>query len=226
MTFATSSSRPSSSVGMPLLTPLTRGTRRMPAARRSPVFMRISGAVFMFGSILRPIGVSGGSRGGAMALPRAAAARRCDRWTLWGAVSSGRDDHVRRLVRAGARGDAEPVAGAFEALDTNSVANWQREPRRIGGQVIGYFVLGRKRQRRRGKPHTRKAVVLRRCEYAQRVPSRAPGIANAFIGVEDDERAALLAQKVPCGQSRLTTADDDSVESRVHRVPPCSCHLD
>ncbi len=83
----------------------------------------------------------------------------------------------------------------------------------VGFEVVGHFIAGRKRVGRRWKRHPDQRIEARWSEQAQRVPTLAPGVADAFVGVQDYELQPAPRQIVTHGQTRLPAAHDDHVEA-------------
>ena len=127
-------------------------------------------------------------------------------------LATGGHDDVGRLPALVTGADHVPVALPPEPVHPNAGADRQLESAGVRVKVVGHLVLGREGQAVPGERHPRKAVELGRGEQAQRVPPLPPGIADPLVRVEDDEVAALSGQVPPQGKSRLTTADDDSVD--------------
>ena len=65
--------------------------------------------------------------------------------------------------------------------------------------------------RRRRERHAVETGKSRRGKEPQRIPAAPPLIADAFVGVENDERHAALTEVIPDREAGLTGADDDCV---------------
>src|SRR5262249_26393191 len=89
----------------------------------------------------------------------------------------------------------------------------QLEVPRITLEVVGHLVLGRKRVLRSGERQAVERIQPRRREEAQRVPARAPRVADARVRVEDQEAYALALEVIADRQAGLAGADHDHVEA-------------
>ena len=74
-----------------------------------------------------------------------------------------------------------------------------------------------------GKGEAVEAVVAGGGEEAEGIPAVAPRVADALIGVQDEEGEAATGEVVADGEAGLAAADDDGVETFwvAHFVAPC-----
>ena len=129
------------------------------------------------------------------------------------------DDHVVAEVAAAVGREDVAAPGAAEALHPGVQHDRHVEPAGVVLQVGGDVLLAREGPPRRGEGRPGQAVVLRGGVEGEGVPLAPPLVPDAAAGLEDDERAAALAQVVPGRQPRLSGADDDGFDVGGVHVP-------
>jgi hypothetical protein len=95
---------------------------------------------------------------------------------------------------------------ARQALDPYTASYRKIEVLRVGLQIVGHLVMGGEGVHLH-RP-TRQAGVPRDGEQSQRVPAVPPGVANAGVGIENDELLAGPLQVVSDRQTCLPSTND------------------
>ena len=96
------------------------------------------------------------------------------------------------------------------------LADGQVEPSGVRLEIVGHLATRRPVGRWRREAHARERVVAGRTVESERVPAIPPVVADARVGVEDQERQSAPGQVIAGGQAGLACADDD-------RVDPLGC---
>jgi hypothetical protein len=142
----------------------------------------------------------------------------------WPLCARHRDDDVIRLDRPSVTRRDEAAVRLGEALDATAGVHAEFEMLRVTLEVVRHLVFRDERAAAPRKTQSRQSVVACRREEAQRIPSRAPRVANAVMGVHYTERDASLREVVPHRQPRLAATNDERVDtahvvSRAHINP-------
>jgi hypothetical protein len=119
-----------------------------------------------------------------------------------------RDDHaVGSDARAAGVSD-EPTVFLRQRLDPGSEPYRQLEAGRVCLEIVRHLVLGRIRGPAGRERHPRQPVAARRRVELQRVPARAPAVADPFVPVDDQDLSAPALQVVPEREPGLARSDD------------------
>ena len=127
-------------------------------------------------------------------------------------MGSGRHDDVVRLEPTARGREDEPIPLPGERLHVAAGPDVEPEPFGIGLQVVRHLILRREGPPGRGEAEAGQAVVASRREEPQRVPTRAPRVADPLVGVQDHGRPAPSLQEVPRREARLASADDHGLD--------------
>src|SRR5262245_15437026 len=130
------------------------------------------------------------------------------------------DDDVVRLELLVASDNEKPIAEKRQTLDAHAVPHGQLKVSCIRFEIVPHRVLRRERMRVCWKRHAVEAREPRRREESQRIPTVAPGVADARARVEDHELDALPLQVIADREARLSPTDYHRVDAlSVHVVP-------
>ena len=114
---------------------------------------------------------------------------------------AGRHDHVLGEQRVLATCHFESIPGLRQSVDLDAGSDRELERAGICFQIVGGLVLGRISPGRSRKRHTRQPVVADRRKQTQRIPPLPPGITDAVVLVQDDERQMPLLEVIADSQS-------------------------
>src|SRR5262249_51832028 len=131
----------------------------------------------------------------------------------WHLIIRHRDYHVLGLESLFAGGYDEPAIFLPQPVDLYPVSHRQAGAPRVLDEVISYLILRRKTVAAGRKTRPRKSGVSRGAEKTKGVPAVSPGVADARVGIENQERKPALRQIVSDRESCLTTSDDDGLNS-------------
>ena len=87
----------------------------------------------------------------------------------------------------------ESIPGLRQSVDLDPGSDRELERAGIGLQIVGGLVLGRICPGRSRKRHPRQSVVTAGRKQTQRIPPLPPGITDALVLVQDDERQTPVA---------------------------------
>ena len=148
-------------------------------------------------------------------------------------VGAGRHDYVLGEQRVLARGHFESIPGLRQSVDLGAGSDRELERAGICFQIVGGLVLGRISPGRSRKRHTRQPVVADRRKQTQRIPPLPPGITDAVVLVQDDERQIPLLEVIAGSQTGLAATDHDGSHGLFDHVvlaldsidfPPAALH--
>jgi hypothetical protein len=131
-----------------------------------------------------------------------------------------RDDDVVRLELLVAGDNEKPIAEPRQTFDARAAPHGQLKVPGVGFEIVAHRVFRRERMRVRWKGKAVEAREARGCEESQRIPSLAPGIADARARIENHERHAFPLQVIADRKACLPATDHHRVDSlSVHVLP-------